>query len=232
MTSSMVTLLSKKKRYVFAVFLRCNNKALSFTEIYSELTKQGIKISKRTVKNTLDEYNQYNTVGNPPLLKKKFDKIGGTCFQIHKDDETFIELARNLLHTKEFGTLFYRSTYTQTLLSTVVMMQHIEKNLHLDFDAYTRRKIHQIIRNSPSALYFGLFAKELKSQKEKGIDVLPEEAEHEIRENFISRLLDDLRDKDFFLSTDIEKLEITIDTLWKYKRKKSATVELQLMYTQ
>jgi hypothetical protein len=69
-------------------------------------------------------------------------------------------------------------------------------------------------------------------QKIKDASKIPEDAEHEIRENFISRLLDDLRAKDFFLSTDLEKLEITIQTLWKFKRKKNEKIELNLIYKQ
>lgn len=213
--------LTKKQRNVFAIFLKYDNKTLSFNEIFSELVKQKIRISKRTVKNTLNEFNQFNKKRNIPLIIKDLDEtVGGVCFQINENIETFIELARNLLEAKEFAPIFFRSKFTQKFLDNIDIMTHVEKNLNLEFDNDTRNKIHQIIHNSPSALHFGLFAKDLKSQKIKDVDVLPEEAEHEIRENFISRLLDDLRDKDFFLSSDLEKLEIAINTIWKHKRKK------------
>lgn len=225
--------LSKKKREVFAILLKYDNKLMSFSEIFSELMRQNIKISKRTVKNTLDEYNQFNKIGNITLITKELDKTtGSTCYRITAGIEAFIELARNLLNTKEFTSIFFRSNYTQQFLTNIDIMNHIEKNLNLKFDDYTTFKIHHIIYNSPSALYFGLFAKDLKSQKMKNASYLSEEAEHEIRENFIGRLLDDLRDKDFFLSKDLEKLEITINTNWKFKGKKSINVDIELTYEQ
>ncbi|MGF3555186.1 MAG: hypothetical protein ACQXXF_08000 [Thermoplasmatota archaeon] len=226
-------LLSKKKQEIFIILLKNDNKALSFNEIFSELTKQNIRISKRTVKNTLDDYNQFNKHGNPYLITKELDKTTGrTCFKINDDIETFIELARNLLNNKDFNSIFFRSKYTQQILKNIDIMKRIEKNLNLEFDRYTHKNIHQIINNSPSALYFGLFASDLKSQKTINANTLSEEAEHEIRENFISRLLDDLRDKDFFLSEDLEKLQITIKTNWKFKGKKRLDADLELTYKQ
>lgn len=225
--------LTKKQRNILAIFLSTDNRALSMNEIHTELMKQHIVVSKRTVKNTLTDYNQFNKRGNTSLIIKNLDKTGGgVCFILNENVETFIELARNLLHAKEFVSLFFRSKFTQRFLDSGECMSHIERNLNVEFDKLTREKIHQIIHNSPSALYFGLFAKDLKSQKIKDASKIPEDAEHEIRENFISRLLDDLREKDFYLSPDVEKLEITIESLWKYKRKKNTEVELKLTYIQ
>ena len=229
----MAVHLTKKQRIVFSVFLKNENRVLSFNEIFSELTKQNIRISKRTVKNTLHEYDQFHTRENSPLIMKNLNETGGgVCYSINEKIETFIELARNLLSAKEFASIFFKAKFSQQFLNDLDIMKHVEKNLNVEFDEDTRYKIYQIIHNSPSALYFGLFAKNLKSQLMKNIQVLPEEAEHEIRENFISRLLDDLRDKDFFLSRDLEKLEIRIDTVWNFKRKKNIRVDLNLIYKQ
>jgi hypothetical protein len=228
-----MVILSKKKQEIFTIILKNDNKALSFNEIYSELTKQNIIISKRTIKNTLDDYNQFNKHGNPNLITKELERTKGKiCFKINDGIETFTELARNLLNNEDFSSTFFRSNYTQQILKKIDIMKHVEKNLNLEFDRYTFKNIHQIINNSPSALYFGLFATDLKSQKTKNANTLSQDAEHEIRENFISRLLDDLRDKDFFLSKDLEKLQITIKVNWKFKGKKSIDSDLELTYEQ
>ena len=44
-------------------------------------------------------------------------------------------------------------------------MKYIEENLNVEFDEETRLKIHYIVQNSPSALWYGLFSKNLLSQK-------------------------------------------------------------------
>ncbi|UCF13475.1 MAG: hypothetical protein JSW06_04250 [Thermoplasmatales archaeon] len=229
----MAIRLTKKQKHIFADFLKNDNKPISNPEIYSALVKRNVRISKRTVKNTLDDYDQFNKIGNPALLVKDLDKTtGGTCYKIKEDLDTFVELARGLLITKEFSPIFFQSKYAQKLLKNKSIISYIEENLNLEFLEDTKLKIHQIIQNSPSALYFGLFKKNLLSQKTEDIGFLPDEAEHEIRENFISRLLDDLRDKDFFLSENLEELGITVTMNWKFKEKKESKFNLKLKYKQ
>lgn len=228
----MLLRLSIKEKEIFSYFLKKGNPPLNSNKIYGGLVEEGIKISKRTVKNTLDKYDQFNKEGEPALLIKELDKFtGGTCYVIKEDLETFIELARNLLKSK-FAHQFFQSEYSQYLLKDKIIMKYIEDNLNVKFDNDTSFKIHQIIKNSPSALYFGLFAKDLQSQKIMDKDFLPEEAEHEIRENFLSRLLDDLRDKDFFLSENLERLSITLTMDWKFKEEKRTKFDLELKYEQ
>ena len=223
--------LGKKKRAVLAILLQHKGKAISSSEIYSGLVKQDTKISKRTVKNTLDEYNQYNKLGNPSLVTKELDKITGrTCFRITPSIDTFIELARNLLITRDSASIFFKSRYAQNFLQDINLINHIEENLNLVFDDKTRDIIHQIIQNSPSALCFGLFSENLLSQKARDTGYLKDNAEHEIRENFISGLLNDLRDKDFFLSDNTRELIINVGMQWKFKEKKESKFNLELRY--
>jgi len=110
------------------------------------------------------------------------------------------------------------------------IIKYIEENLNLVFDNNTIVIIHHIIKNSPSALYFGLFSEGLLSQKVRDSGYLKDDAEHEIRENFISRLLNDLRGKDFFLSEDIKELKIIVGMHWKFKEKKESKFNLELKY--
>lgn len=221
--------LTNKEKEIFAYFVKEFDKPLTSNQIFQSLQNEGIQISKRTIKNTLDDFDQYNKKENILLLKKGLNKSGGTCYKLEQNLPSFIILAYNLMKGK-YSQQFFQSNFCQEIIKVNNIIKHVEENLNVIFDKETSLKIHLIIRNSPSALFFSLFEKGLTSQKSKEEDILSEEAEHEIRENILSKLLDDLRDKNFFISDDIKNLGITVTTDWKFKNGKSRKFDLNLNY--
>ena len=223
--------LTIKEKEIIVLFLKNNNNSLFSNKIYDLLIKEKKKITKRTVKNILEKYNQFNKSNNISLFIKELDNnTGGTCYRINEDIETFIELSRNLLKNT-FSNLFFQSKYAQQFIKNKNIMKYIEKNLKIEYTQEARFGIHQIVKNSPTALYFGLFAKNTLSQKLDSEDKdTTKESERLVLENFIFGLFNDLKEQNYYIEKNVKNLIVKLNLHWEIKNKKPIEINIELPY--
>lgn len=190
------------------------------------------KISNKTITTTL-KMNKLYKENSLIIFDVSLDKRG-KIYKIKDDFDTFLILAQNYLKSG-YALIFFESEYAQQFIKKQDIMAHIEKNLKIEYTKEARFKIHQIIKNSPTALYFGLFSKNTLSQQfeKENIQVddeRQEDSERELIENFTFGLLNDLKQQDYYLDSKVKELTVTIQFHWKIKGRKPTDIEIELPY--
>ena len=153
--------LTAKQKTVLEYFLRNENQLAYPAKIEKDL-KKGIsrnwagKVCEKLTSAGILEFKKER----PPRQKNKTE-----WYQLAQDVNSFIEVARVCLRTKEGRRIFMRSTYASNMIN-MKLMCYIQERLGTHYDDGDLRRLLTFMRIFPSALWYALYVEGVQSQRE------------------------------------------------------------------